>query len=287
MPKAFVTGGTGFVGFNLILQLLADNWEIVALHRPTTDIKGLRDKKVRLVKGSITDRDSLLDIFPKNVDAVFHVAGNTNLWSPRNHVQYLDNVVGTQNMVEAALKRGAIRFIHTSSTAAYGHHIERINEETIPNAITSPINHHRTKYLAEIEVRKGIEKGLDAVILNPSNIMGPHDYHNWSQLFMLIDRQKLPGVPEATQTFCHVNEVAKAHIAAFHKGRCGENYILGGADSDYLSLVQKIGELLGKPTSKRTTPNMATANGGTFIFVGLIYYRKRAYDHSGKGLFVK
>jgi nucleoside-diphosphate-sugar epimerase len=254
MPTAFVTGGTGFVGFNLILQLLADNWEIVALHRPTSDLKNLRDKKIQFLKGPITDRDSLPDNFPKSVDVVFHVAGNTNLWSPRNQVQYLDNVVGTQNMVEAALKHGAKRFIHTSSTAAYGHHTERINEKTTSNAISSPINYHRTKYLAEMEVRKGIEKGLDAVILNPSHIMGPHDYHNWSQLFMLIDRQKLPGVPEATQTFCHVNEVAKAHITAFHKGRCGENYILGGVDSDYLGLVQQIGDLLGKPTPKRTTP---------------------------------
>jgi dihydroflavonol-4-reductase len=254
MPTAFVTGGTGFVGFNLILQLLADNWEIVALHRPTSNLKDLREKNVRLKEGFITDLDSLFDVFPNKVDAVFHVAGNTNLWSPRNHIQYLDNVVGTQNMVEAALKRNAKKFIHTSSTAAYGHHTERINEETRSNAISSPINYHRTKYLAEMEVRKGIEKGLDAVILNPSNIIGPYDYHNWSRLFMLIDRQRLPGVPQATQTFCHVNEVVKAHIAAFYKGRCGENYILGGVDADYLNLAKQIGKLMNKPTPKKATP---------------------------------
>ena len=158
-----------------------------------------------------------------NEFSYFHVAGNTNLWSRRNHIQTRDNVEGTKNMVAAALKRQSKRFIHTSSTAAYGHHQQRINEETQSNAIQSPINYHRTKYLAEMEVRKGIEKGLDAVMLNPANIIGPYDYNNWSQLFILIDRQKLPGVPPATQTFCHVREVVKAHITAFYRGKKGEN----------------------------------------------------------------
>ena len=105
-----------------------------------------------------------------------------------------------------------------------------------------------------MEVRKGIGKGLDAVMINPTHIIGPYDYHNWSQLFILIDRQKLPGVPQATQTFCHVREVAKAHIAAFHRGRKGENYIIGGVETDYLSLAREIGDILGKKTPRRTTP---------------------------------
>jgi nucleoside-diphosphate-sugar epimerase len=254
MPVAFVTGGTGFLGLNLIEQLLAQSWEVIALHRPTSNLKHLREKDIQLVEGSITEPDSLITIFPEKVDAVFHVAGNTNLWSRRNHLQTRDNVAGTQNMVAAALKRQAKRFIHTYSTAAYGHHQQRFDEKTQSNAIHSPINYHRTKYLAEMEVRKRIEKGLDAMIINPANVIGPYDYHNWSQLFRLIDRQKLPGVPSATQTFCHVREVANAQISAFYRGERGENYILGGVEVDYLTLVQEIGDMLGKQTPKRTTP---------------------------------
>ena len=254
MPLAFVTGGTGFLGLNLIEQLLAENWEVVALHRPTSNLKHLREKDIQLVQGSITEPNSLITIFPEKVDAVFHVAGNTNMWSRHNQIQARDNVEGTQNMVAAALKRQVKRFIHTSSTAAYGHHQQRIDEETQSNAIRSPMNYNRTKYLAEMEVRKGIEKGLDALMINPANIIGPYDYHNWSQLFTLIDRQKLPGVPPATQPFCHVREVAKAQITAFYRGKKGENYILGGVEADYLTLVQEIGDMLGKQTPKRTTP---------------------------------
>jgi dihydroflavonol-4-reductase len=254
MPVAFVTGGTGFLGLNLIDQLLTQSWEVIALRRPTSNLKHLREKDIQLVEGSITEPNSLITIFPEKVDAVFHVAGNTNLWSRRNHLQTRDNVEGTQNMVAVALKRQAKRFIHTSSTAAYGHHQQRIDEETQSNAMSSPINYHRTKYLAEMEVRKGIEKGLDALILNPVNIIGPYDYHNWSQLFILIDRQKLPGVPSATQAFCHVREVAKAQTTAFYRGEKGGNYILGGVEVDYLTLAQEIGDMLEKQTPKKTTP---------------------------------
>lgn len=114
MPVAFVTGGTGFLGLNLIEQLLAENWEVVALHRPTSNLKHLREKDIQLVQGSITEPNSLITIFPEKVDAVFHVAGNTNMWSRHNQIQARDNVEGTQNMVAAALKRQVKRFIHTS-----------------------------------------------------------------------------------------------------------------------------------------------------------------------------
>jgi hypothetical protein len=79
-------------------------------------------------------------------------------------------------------------------------------------------------------------------------------YSNWSQLFILIDRQKLHGVPSATQTFCHVGEVANAQITAFYRGEKGANYILGGVEVDYLTIAQEIGDMLGKQTPKKTTP---------------------------------
>jgi nucleoside-diphosphate-sugar epimerase len=116
------------------------------------------------------------------------------------------------------------------------------------------MNYHRTKYLAEKEVRRGIEQGLDAVMINPANIIGSYDYRGWSQLFILIDRQKLPGVAPAIHTFCHAREVARAHIAAFHKGKTGENYLLGGIEIDFLNLAREIGIILGRPTPKRPTP---------------------------------
>lgn len=254
MPVAFVTGATGFVGTNLVEELLSEEWEVIALHRSTSNLRYLREKDIRLVEGSITEPDSLMAVFPGSADAVFHVAGNTSFWSRNDPKQFLDNVAGTRNMVAAALAKKAGRFIHTSSISAYGHHSGRIDEDTPSNAADSPLNYHRTKHLAEIEIHKGIQKGLDAVMINPANIIGPYDFHNWSQLFILIDRQKLPGVPPASHSFCHVRDVARAHIAAYYKGVKGHNYLLGGVDIDFMALANQIGKILGKPTPQRPTP---------------------------------
>ena len=71
MPVAFVTGGTGFVGLNLIDQLLAESWEVVALHRPTAKSKNLREKDIQLVEGSVTEPNSLTTIFPEKVASIF------------------------------------------------------------------------------------------------------------------------------------------------------------------------------------------------------------------------
>ena len=103
-------------------------------------------------------------------------------------------------------------------------------------------------------VRSGIKAGLDAVILNPAAIMGPYDTTSWARVIRLVCEQKLPGVPPGAMSFCHVQEVARAHIAAAERGRRGENYLLGGVDAPLLELVRLIGEVAGKKVPARATP---------------------------------
>jgi nucleoside-diphosphate-sugar epimerase len=110
----------------------------------------------------------------------------------------------------------------------------------------------RTKTLAEEEVRLGIAKGLAAVLLNPANIVGPYDLHNWSQLIRLAAAGKLSRVPPGRACFCHAAEVARAHIAAVERGRTGENYILGGVDATYTEAVEMIAEMLGRKVKFKT-----------------------------------
>jgi nucleoside-diphosphate-sugar epimerase len=254
MPSAFVTGGTGFVGLNLIEQLTTRGWNVTALHRPTSNLKYIRRFSPRLAVGSITDAASLMEAVPASVDVVFHVAGNTSFWSRKNAVQTRDNVDGTRNVVRAALARKAKRFVHTSSDAAYGLHDAVKTEQTVSNAKSSWVNYLRTKWLAEQEVRAGMKSGLDAVCLNPANILGPYDFHNWSRMISLVKTGKLAGVPPGSGSFCHVREVAKAHIAAAERGRSGENYLLGGTDTSYLELTRVIADVTGGKAPKRPLP---------------------------------
>lgn len=254
MKTAFVTGATGFLGVNLVEQLLAEGWQVTALHRKTSDLTYLNRFDVKLVEGTITDKDSLVAAIPEPVDAVFHVAANTSMWSKNNNQQYQDNVIGTRNMVEVALLKKAKRFIHTSSISAWGHHPHEIDETAKSNALTSPMNYNKTKYLAELEVDKAIANGLDAVFVNPCDIMGPYDTHNWSQLIKAVYNNDVPGMPPGNGVFCHVKDVAKGHISAFEKGKTGERYLLGGVDATLKEFFNTAERVMGKKESTFVMP---------------------------------
>ena len=117
---AFVTGATGFLGLNLVEQLTAAGWSVVALHRATSDLGPLRAFPVEPVEGDLLDLASLKRALPQRVDAVFHVAADTSVWARNNPRQTRINVGGTQNLLEAALAAEARRFIHTSTWNTYG-----------------------------------------------------------------------------------------------------------------------------------------------------------------------
>lgn len=251
---AFVTGATGFVGLNLVEELARQGWRVLALHRAGSDIRYLERFAAERVVGDITDAESVRRAMPRGVDAVFHVAGDTNLWSRNNAAQDRVNIDGTRNVVDAALERGARRFLHTSSISAYGLQRGRLDERTEQRGKHSSVNYNRSKHLAEEAVRAGIGRGLDAVILNPGAILGPYDTRNYARLATLVATGKLPGVPPGALPFCHVREVVRAHVAAFERGRRGENYLLAGTDASFLELVREIGAALGKPVPSRPTP---------------------------------
>jgi dihydroflavonol-4-reductase len=245
MQTAFVTGGTGFLGLNLVSQLREAGWKVIAIHRESSSTKRLEGLGVELRKAGLEDASALAQAMPDEVDAVFHVAADLSWWRFHDDRQRRVNVDGTRHVVEAALQRKAKRFVHTSSVAAYGLGNPVIDERTPSTATRSSAGYVRTKWLGQEEVRKGIQRGLSAVILNPANIMGPYDTTGWARLFRLLKGGKLPGVPPGRASFCHVREVARAHIEAVAKGRTGEQYLLGGADATYVELAALMAALLG------------------------------------------
>ncbi len=245
---AFVTGATGFLGLNLVQLLCNEGWQVHALHRSDKGLAQLREFGAQPVQGGIDDAAALATLIPEGVDALFHVAASTSLWRQGDDAQHRTNVIGTRSVVQAALQRGVRRFIHTSSVAAYGDAVfpAMLNEQSPRNAEDHWICYFRTKHLAEMEVEAGIRKGLDAVFVNPAAIVGPYDDHNWARMIRLLAAGKLPGTPPGTGGFCHVREVARAHLAAFEKGRTGERYILGGVNARYAEFVGIVADRLGR-----------------------------------------
>jgi nucleoside-diphosphate-sugar epimerase len=95
---------------------------------------------------------------------------------------------------------------------------------------------------------------LDAVVLNPGNVLGPGDRHNWSRLFRMVSTGSLPGVGPGGGNFCDVREVAKAHVEAWHRGQTGHRYLLGGEFASYLQVAAMAGEILNARVPDKPMP---------------------------------
>jgi dihydroflavonol-4-reductase len=253
---AFVTGAAGFLGRHLVEELSRRAWQVAAFCLYADEV-GLLEEVASVVVGDITDAASIRAGMPAGMDAIFHMAADTSSWSRNARRQYEVNVIGTRNMIDVALERSADRFIYTSSISAYGYQPGRLISETTPsNASAKLDNYGQTKLQAERQIKRATaQRGLDAVILNPVNILGSYDRSNWSrQLSLPIAQGRLPLVPPGAATWAYVNDVVDAHIAAAQRGRSGENYLLGGVQASFKEVVNQIEDILGRPQSRRVTP---------------------------------
>jgi nucleoside-diphosphate-sugar epimerase len=280
MPTAFVTGASGFIGSEVARQLCDAGWTVTAARRASSSTSKMDGYDVHWVEADLHDPDGLTAVMPHGVDGVFHVAGNMTFWPREFDDQYRDNVLGTRAMVTAALNVGAGRFIYTSSGAAYGPQREMLRETLPSRALLSKVNYDRTKWLAEQEVHAGIQRGLDGVILNPAAVMGPRD-ENFTVLFERIAAGQLPAVMPARTSFCHIREVGRAHLLAFDKGRCGENYLLGGPNTSQLELARVIAEVAGsKPPKYEVPASLFFAVGAALEAVAAVTKRRPAFTRT-------
>ncbi len=251
MKKAYVTGATGCVGGNLVNELTKAGWEVIVLHRKSSDLSRLAEFKVRFQEADFYDLDSVRSALAEKADALFHVAGNTSHWSTKetNQKQWKDNVLATRNLARAALEKGIGRFIFTSTgaTLQYQHY-----DEELCKKISVP--YIRTKRLAELEVYKCIEEGLDAVILQPIIVVGAYDYNSYSQIFQVIKQGLVKVAFPGRLSFCHAADVAIGHIQAYEKGRKCERYVLSGEYTSWLDFFQRIGRQMNVTPPKYAAP---------------------------------
>ncbi len=246
MKTAIITGATGCVGRNIIENLDPSEWDIVIFHRRSSDLSRLKDCRVRFQEVDLYDINSVRHAMPGDADVIFHVAGNTSHWPSEAAQQWKDNVLVTRNLVQVAVEKKVTRFIFTSTgaTRKYLYY----NEKECKRIKSG---YKRTKRLAEIELIKGIEMGLDAVILQPTIVVGAYDYNSYSQIFSGLKSGKINTVFPGKIAFCHADDVAKAHIQAYEKGRCGEYYVLGGTYATWLDFFVRIANVIGvKPIKK-------------------------------------
>jgi dihydroflavonol-4-reductase len=248
MKNILVTGGTGFVGSNLAEKLVQRGYSVRILRRETSSLVALDDIKadVEHCIGEVRDVESLKRAM-KGCDTVFHTAALVTFERARADEQREVNVTGTRNVVEACRVCGVERLVHTSSVAAIGYPPdgELADEET-------PFNWERTwgykfsKYKAEEEIRAGVKKGLNAVIVNPSVIVGERDIHfHGGDILRRVIKKQVPFYINGGMNIVYVGDVVGGHIAAAERGRIGERYILCGENLTHEEIFKRTAKHLG------------------------------------------
>ena len=227
-----VTGAAGHVGNVLVRQLVEQGEQVRALVLPGEDCTSLCALPVDKVEGNILQPETLVSAFA-GVDVVYHLAAIIAIMPGQEALMRRVNIEGTRNIVQAALASGVRRLVYTSSIHALQRPPEGITiDEALHFDVSNPAGEYdRTKAAASLEVLKGVaEHGLDAVIVCPTGIVGPYDYHRSEMGELIRDwmAKKLNVMVEGFFNFVDVRDVARGHILAAQSGRRGAVYILGG-----------------------------------------------------------
>jgi dihydroflavonol-4-reductase len=277
--NCFVTGASGFIGLNLVRELLARGHRVKVLLRPDSKAAARAGPEVERVTGDISDR-KLLQREMAGCNWCFHAAASYFLWLRDYAPMYAANVEGTRNVIEAAGLAGCQRIVYTSTVGCIGltqlvqgAAVPADEFEAVPE--TQLTNHYkRSKWQAE-EVATGLaQKGLPVIIVNPSAPIGPYDVKPTPTGQIVLDflNHKLPAYVDTGLNWVHVRDVAVGHILAAEKGRIGERYILGHAEGNWTlcETLATLAEITGIPAPKIRIPYW-TALATGYISEGIAF----------------
>jgi dihydroflavonol-4-reductase len=261
----FVTGGTGLIGSHLLYKLVSDGKSVRALRREKSNLQQVLKlfswyssnakalfSRINWVNGDIQDYFDM-EMLLEGVEEIYHCAGIVSFNSSDHRRMLHNNVDGTANLVNAALEKGVKRFCHVSSVSALGKNQNGypINEDTnwIPSKKISAYS--KSKFFSEAEVWRGIEEGMDAVIVNPSIVLGPG---NWgagsSGLFKLVwDGMKF--YTGGSTGYVDVKDVVKAMVMLmdnrYFETFKNNRYLLSSENKSYREMFNLIADELERP----------------------------------------
>jgi len=254
--RAFVTGGTGFIGSSVVRDLLQRGIDVRALCRPGSDRTNLAGLDIEISEGDLLDAASLRRGVT-GCELVFHVGALYSFWVHPVSRIYDINVEGTRALFEAAKAAGVERVVYTSSVAALGLRTDgEPADETTPTSLDQIVgDYKKSKYLAE-QVALAFAREMPIVIVNPSYPVGPRDIKPTPSGQTILDflNRKMPAYIDTGMNLVDVEDVAAGHWLAAEKGRVGERYILGGENVTMRRMLELLGEITGLPTPALRVP---------------------------------
>ena len=247
--KVLVTGASGFIGSAIAHKLVEADFSVRALVRSRSPRAHLANLGLEFFEGDMRDRKSL-DRALAGIRYVFHAAADYRLWARDPREVFATNVEGTRNLMEAAMHAAVERVVYTSSVATIALRPGGVADETIPLREEEGIGaYKRSKIAAERLVESMvIERGLAAVIVNPSAPIGPRDVRPTPTGRIILEAIKghIPAFVDTGLNLAHVDDVAGGHLAALRYGKTGERYILGGQNVLFSQMLKDIASIVGR-----------------------------------------
>ena len=254
-----VTGGAGLLGKELITQLLSRGKEVTAIYNNTAlgDFPFTGLKKVQCNILDVTELEEVMN----GIDELYHCAGKVSFAPGHEAELYKINVEGTANVVNAALSAGVKKMLHVSSVSSLGRirEDEPINENMQWTEETSNSKYGQSKFMGEMEVWRGIAEGLNAVIVNPTIILGAGNWNDSSTEIFKSVYNGYPWYTDGTSGFVDVKDVANAMIMLMESDISSERFIISAENKSYRDLFNLIADAFNKKRpSKKVTAFLAS-----------------------------
>lgn len=257
--KVFVTGGTGFIGGHVARKLRERGDDVRALVRDPAKASDLSDLGCELIAGTLTDAPAIRDGI-EGCDAAIHGAAVYEVGIPasEHRAMYEANVLGTENVLRAALDAKLGRVIYISTVAAFGNTRGKVVDESYEHPGTGFTSYYEeTKHEAhQVAKRLIADEGLPCVIVQPGGVYGPDDHSALGKQMndFLAGRMPLLAFPDLGMNMVHVEDVAAGVLLALDAGKPGEAYVLGGQITTMRELIETLAKVAGKRAPKRAIP---------------------------------
>jgi len=285
-----VTGGTGLVGSHLLYFLLQENEKVRAIHRAKSDLNSVKKifslytseadslyNKIEWVEASVNDIPALTEAF-KNITRVYHCAAIISFDSSEYKLLKKVNIEGTANIVNLSLANDVKKLCYVSSVSTLGSNIidSFISEETPWNSDEKNSVYAITKYGAEMEVWRGTQEGLDAVIVNPGVILGTSPNNDGSGVIVGLGAKGIPFYPSGSMGIVDIKDVVRAMIFLMNSEVKNEQYILVGKNITFKELLSKLAVLFEKkPPTKKLSKGIMLFISGIDWLLNKLFNTKR------------
>lgn len=276
MKKVFVTGADGLLGSNLVRELLNRGYAVRAFLQAGRKVNTLEGLNVERYEGDLLNKESIHKGM-EGCDYVIHAAASTSIWPTRNELVRKINIEGTRYVAESAITYGVQRMVYVGTANSYGFGTkeEPGHEQNPYCAHKYQLDYMDSKYEAHQLLLWYVQQGLNAIVVNPTFMIGAYDSGPSSgAMIVAICKRRVKGYTSGGRNYIYVKDAVAAIVNGLTMGRKGEGYILGNSNLNYREIFEKIASVAGVKPPRVPVPNWLVLVAGQLASVKAMYSNK-------------